>query len=90
LKKEIEEDRRCSWIGIGNGYTTKSDPQINFRVHQNPNVILHINTQIILKFISKHKRPWIAKAVQSKQSNAGGSSVSDFKSHYRVIVTKTT
>ena len=93
IKDEINRwrDIPCSWVGRINIMKVTILPNAIYRCdpYQITNGIFTKLEQKISKFIEKHKRPRIAKAVFRKKNEAGGINLPDFSLYYKATVLKT-
>jgi len=72
-----------------NDYTTKCNLQIQCDPYQITNGFFHRLEQKSSKFIWKHKRSWITKAVLRKKNGARGINLPDFRLYYKATVINT-
>ena len=95
LVKEIEDDTviLCSCIGRTNIVKITIQPQTIYRFNavtlKTPMKFFTELEQIVLKFVWKHKRLWIAKAVLRKKNKAAGIMLLGFKWYHNTTVIKT-
>jgi hypothetical protein len=99
LQKEIGEDYGtwedlpCSWIGRINiakiAILPKAIYMFKAILIKIPMISIKEIEKSTLKFIWKHRKTQITKAILSKQSNAGSITIPNFKLYYKVVAIST-
>ena len=81
----------CLYVGITNIvnilYYPKKSTYLMQSLSNTQSIFHRIRTTI--KFVWKHKRPWIIQAILKKESKAGSITISDLKLYYKVLIIKT-
>ena len=72
-----------------NDYMTQSNLQIQCNPYQITNDIFNGTSKKNLKFVWRHKRPRIAKAILREKNGARGIRLPDFRLYYKGTVIKT-
>jgi hypothetical protein len=72
-----------------NGYTTKSNLQVQHNSHQNSNYIHHRDWKICLKVHLETQKTVNSQGNTQQKSNTGSITIPDFKLYYRAIAIKT-